>query len=175
MADRSRPPDPSSTSGDPERWLDDPDAPPSEDELAASARLRDALAAAEAGRAVDHPDLELAGALRAAVDPRPLDDLSHRRLLDRAVPRRRVAAFFVGSGLVAAAASVLLAVNVTTRSASPPPAAAVVSPMAPSRSSEELFAGPFPKEGETSQRIDAIAASRARDLRNNRWARWGVR
>jgi hypothetical protein len=46
----------------------------------------------------------------------------------------------------------------------------------PTRSTDELFgAQPFPRTGGESQRIDRIATARASDLRQNRFAAWGVR
>lgn len=48
---------------------DDPDAPPTEEEIAESARLRDALADPSAA----HPDAELARSLRAAFAPDAID------------------------------------------------------------------------------------------------------
>lgn len=67
----------------------DPDAPASEEEVAASARLRDALDAAGrerdaagSGAAGASPELELALALRAAWSPEALDDGESRAVLD---------------------------------------------------------------------------------------------
>ena len=48
------------------------------------------------------------------------------------------------------------------------------APLARARSTQSLFAEPF-KAGETSARIDRIAAARASDYRDNRFAKWGVR
>ena len=61
--------------------------------------------------------------------------------------------------------------------ATPPPAAdAVVAAFIPTRSTDDLFgAAPFPRTGGESQRIDRIAMARASDLRQNRFAAWGVR
>jgi hypothetical protein len=44
-------------------------------------------------------------------------------------------------------------------------------------SAEGLFdaATPFPRRGEESARIDRIASARAADLRQNRFAAWGVK
>jgi hypothetical protein len=143
----------------------DPDAPPTEEELIESERLRQAL---EDGTST-HPDAELARALRHAIDPRPLDELTHRRILDRAVPRRqwyRRPEIFVG---FAAAAAIVIAATSLQRPTAP--AASLVTP----HTTQALFNEPFAREGETSKRMDAIVASRNRDLRANRYARWGVK
>ena len=67
---------------------DDPDAPASAEEIAASQRLRDALAGTDL-RALDEalaprasPELELALALRAAWDPATLSENESRAVLD---------------------------------------------------------------------------------------------
>ena len=62
---------------------DDPDAPASADEIAASQRLRDALAGvAGTANADATPEIELALALRAAWDPASLSDDESRAVLD---------------------------------------------------------------------------------------------
>ena len=45
------------------------------------------------------------------------------------------------------------------------------------RSADALFDAttPFPRHGEESARIDRIASARAADLRQNRFAAWGVK
>ncbi|HEY4116974.1 MAG TPA: hypothetical protein VGM56_03925, partial [Byssovorax sp.] len=61
--------------------------------------------------------------------------------------------------------------------ATPPPVAdTIAAAFIPTRSTDELFgAQPFPRTGGESQRIDRIATARASDLRQNRFAAWGVR
>jgi hypothetical protein len=59
----------------------DPDAPPSAEEVAASQRLRDALAKMPKGLPADR-DLDLVKSLRAAWSPDPLDASVHAELLD---------------------------------------------------------------------------------------------
>jgi hypothetical protein len=46
-----------------------------------------------------------------------------------------------------------------------------------SRSAADLFdpTTPFPRAGGESARVDRIASARASDLRDNRFAAWGVR
>lgn len=144
-------------------WENDPDAPPTDDELKESERLRRELD----DKGSRYPDAELARALHLAVAPRPIDELSHRRVLDRAVPRR----YPVVLVSFAAAAAVVIAAVSMQNSAAPVPSAALVQP----HTTQSLFAEPFKREGETSKRVDAIVASRVRELRQNRYARWGVK
>lgn len=154
---------------------DDPDAPPSEEELAASARLREALD--DPSKA--SPDAELARALALAHAPRDIDEAEHAAIVARGVAEgiRRakskqrgvvVRATFGVSAVVAIAASVLLALNLRA------PAPAQVE-LAVTRSTQPLFAERFPQVGGESARIDRIAMARSADLRENRFARWGVR
>lgn len=168
---------------------DDPDAPPTPEEIAASERLRDALDAPgfrfdPRDQAEDAADVnaELARALRVAVDPRPLAAADHRVILDRAlgagarrVGAQRRATVAVLFGGLAAAAAVLLAVSAIRLAPQGDRAAVRQLPaLAVPRSTEALFDAPFPKEERTSARVDRIARARARDLRDNRYARWGV-
>ena len=144
-------------------WDDDLGPPPTEEELVESERLRQAL---EEPRSA-HPDAELARALRHAVDPRPLDELSHRRLLDAALPKKPQR---VQIAMLFAAAAALLVGAFALGNQRPASTAALVSP----HTTQGLFSAPFPREGQTSARIDAIALSRGRDLRQNMWTRWGL-
>jgi hypothetical protein len=56
---------------------------------------------------------------------------------------------------------------------------AIVDPskLAMPRSTESLFSEPFAKDthATTTARLDRIASARARDLRDNQYARWGVK
>lgn len=169
--------------------LDDLD-PSSTAERRDAGRLRERL---EQGLAPDRdaePDdaieglVEVAAALRHAHAPRALDELAAERALRRvelggAQPSRarkgRVVRLAWGLGLAAAAAAAALAV--LPRSGlldAPPPATAA---LVPARSTEELFdpAEPFPRQGGASDRIDRITAARRADLRQNRFAAWGIR
>src|SRR5687767_3194318 len=122
---------------------DDPDAPPSEEELAASARLRDALE----DPSKDNDDAELARALSLAYEPRPLDPAEHRVIVARALGERRdvvVRVLFGATALVAAAAAVLLAVQFNKK----PP---VAPDLAMSRTTQPLFEQKF-ELGEKSAR-----------------------
>jgi len=147
-------------------WDPDFGPPPTDEELAESERLRQALDEPRSA----HPGAELARALRNAVDPRPIDELSHRRLLDRALPKKsrriEIAVLFA-----AAAAFLVAAFAFGTQRPSATAAAALVGP----HTTQGLFSEPFPREGKTSARVDAIALSRGRDLRQNKWTKWGLK
>lgn len=166
--------------------LDDPLAPASEEELIESARLRDAL-----DRDTPDADAHLLRALaapfaqdseRAALHQR--DDREAHAAVERALggalpsataapaPRRNVvyAVFGGASALLAAAAAAVLFVG--SRSAEP--VAAEVSAYVVPHSTASLFAERF-ETGDTTARMDLIASARSRDLRDNRYASWGVR
>ena len=156
----------------------DPDAPPSEEERAASDRLRDALADASK----PSTDADFARALAVAHTPRELDDAEHRALIGRALagravevsPRRdrRGVVVRVAFG-VAAVAALAAGVALVVRTPGSP---VMTSELALTRSTQPLFgAEKFPTTGGESDRIDRIAMARAGDLRDNRFARWGVR
>ena len=159
-----------------EAALEDPLAPPSELELVESQRLRDALE----GKG-EHPDAVLARALQTANTPTPLaagraDQLAR----NAAAPRRSGNVIFVAFGAAAAAVTAAAAAAMlflTPVSRDEPAASAVTVPnptFVQSRSTAALFHEKFATE-ETSGRIDRIAAARARELRQNRYAQWGVR
>ncbi|WP_437561812.1 hypothetical protein [Sorangium sp. So ce542] len=139
---------------------------------------------------------ELAGALRAAWRPAPLAELRNRALVEGALraapaPRaRRIAPVTMAalSTLAAAAAAAALifgqlreerasVARAPGAAAAPVGAAAPRFPLIEARSTAALFdpAAPFPREGGQTERIDRIAAARASDLRQNRYAAWGVR
>ncbi|WP_438009780.1 hypothetical protein WME89_14550 [Sorangium sp. So ce321] len=139
---------------------------------------------------------ELAAALRAAWRPAPLPELRSRTLIEAALraapaPRaRRIAPVTMAalSTLAAAAAAAALIFGelreerafVARAPAAPGAAAVAAAPLPPlieARSTAALFdpAAPFPREGGQTERIDRIAAARASDLRQNRYAAWGVR
>ncbi|WP_437940669.1 hypothetical protein [Sorangium sp. So ce341] len=141
---------------------------------------------------------ELAVALRAAWRPAPLAELRNRALVEGALraapapaPRaRRIAPVTMAalSTLAAAAAAAALifgqlreerasVARAPGAAAAPVGAAAPRLPLIEARSTAALFdpAAPFPREGGQTERIDRIAAARASDLRQNRYAAWGVR
>lgn len=146
---------------------DDLDAPPTPEELLEAERLRASL---------DRGENTLADAIRAAHSPAPLSPETNDALIDAAVaalPQRKrsnVIRVAFGAATVLAAAAAAVAV-VATRSLQPSQSEA----LSRSRSTEELFDQPFPREGGTSSRIDRIASARQRDLRKNQYARWGVK
>jgi hypothetical protein len=122
--------------------------------------------------------------MRAAWEPRDLGSEEHRALVDSALDRAfrtrergrnrwaSVVRISFGRGaMLALAASVVL---VLWRKAPSVPAA--VSPaFAVSRSTQELFPERFAPTGGETARIDRIAMARAADLRDNEFAKWGVR
>lgn len=150
----------------------DPDAPPSEEEIRESQRLREALD----NPSVAHEGAELLRAVKSAGAPKALEDSA----LDRAVAsglakfdasrRRRgvVVRVMFGAGALAAAAVLLVVIG--RQSVAPQP-----SELAHARSTQSLFTERFEARGGESARIDRIASARAADLRDNHFARWGVR
>jgi hypothetical protein len=166
---------------DPRRPIDDPDAPPSEEELAASSALREALDDHQA----EGPEVELARSLRSAWSPRDLAPAQHAAIVKEAlsrqdaVRRRRATVVRVSFGagaVLALAAGVLLVVRSGSMVAHPSPdVARAYAAVAVSRSTQPLFADRFAARGGESGRIDRIAMARAADLRDNEFAKWGVR
>jgi hypothetical protein len=169
-----------------------PDSPPSDEERAQAAQLRDALE--DPSRA--HQDAELARALSAAWSPRELTTAEHRALVEQALARRDAAGrrgdgvlgfsrgkvfrvTFGASAALAVAAAVLLVVWSGKRPPSPraigPATSARASVLAASRSTQALFSERFAPTGGETARIDRIAVARAADLRDNEFAKWGVR
>ena len=174
--------------------LEDPLAPASADELRESERLRHALE----GGDDSHADVALARALRSALSPPTLAAEARQRAeasvrsdgdapasapaspKGAAEPRRNVV--FVTFGAVALAAAAGFALMLTQPHDEPPASAAlaIASAVAParellqSRTTGELFHERF-EAGATTARIDLITSARERDLRENRYALWGVR
>jgi hypothetical protein len=170
---------------DPRDHHDDPDAPPTEEELAESRSLREALedpaspAATGSGRAGE--DAQLARSLASAWSPRDLTKDEHRVLVEKALDRHdglrqrraRVVRVSFGAGaIIALAASVLLVVRGDRQ---PPETVRAVAGLAVSRSTQPLFPDRFAPTGGESSRIDRIAMARGADLRDNEFAKWGVR
>ena len=167
------------------------DAVPSAEEQAEGAQLRDALAHQREPRASDAAVIHLAVALRCAFSPAALDEREHRAMVDAALSRMPARAkdaskgadvvaltsrrrstvvrvtFGVVTGGLALAASIVF---VLTQA----PLHGAEAPLAKARTTQPLFSEPF-KPGETSARIDRIAAARASDFRDNRFSKWGVR
>jgi hypothetical protein len=153
----------------------EPDTAISDEEQAAAERLRADLESSSASSA----EAELAQALSAAWEPRDLPAAEHRALLDRALDRRSrrvvrlrpVTRITLGrAAVVALAASVLLAL------VRPDQYLTTTGPvLAVSRSTQGLFSERFAAMGGETARIDRIAVARAGDLRDNEFAKWGVR
>ncbi|HEY4105702.1 MAG TPA: hypothetical protein VGM44_17505 [Polyangiaceae bacterium] len=150
-----------------EAALEDPFAPASPEELAESERFRKALAGEG-----EHRDLPLARALKSAHDAPPLSEHAERRIARQSRKARTGKVYFVSFGvsaLLAAAAAFALWAPAGDRSAAEP----ALHDLAQSRSTAPLFSEAF--AGSTSTRIDRIADARTRDLRDNRYAAWGLR
>lgn len=159
-----------------EAALEDPFAPASAEELVESERLRDALD----GKG-DHADAALARALAAAFSPsrappRAAPQLAPAPLPARAPARSNVRYLrFAGAGaaVLAAAAAVLLSISPSPRPASEATPDLPALALAQSRSTAPLFQADVAVTA--SSRIDRIASARGRELRDNRYALWGVR
>lgn len=185
--------------------LEDPFAPASADELRESERLRQALetddashadaALARALRAALSPP-PLAAQARERAEARVRSDsgataathegahsgvdVPRASTKPQAEPRRNVV--FVTFGALALAAAAGFALLIARPSAEPPPSAAFAVASATvsahellqSRTTGDLFPDRF-EAGATTARIDRIASARERDLRENRYALWGVR
>jgi hypothetical protein len=154
--------------------LEDPFAPASPDELVESERLRRALEGEG-----DHLDLTLARALAAAHSPKaaPSSSLAHAsaELESRSGVHRAKVLYLRFGGAAAAlavAAAVLLSVGPRQSRAPAPDLQALA--LVQSRSTAPLFQTAA-AAGAPSTRIDRIASVRARELRENRYALWGVR
>jgi hypothetical protein len=152
--------------------LEDPFAEASPEELAESERLRQALD----GHG-DHEHLRLARALSAAFEPRLERPLPSPELEPKAIGGRSGRVIYyrfaaLGAALAVAAAVVLRLTPELRQSSAPAPDLASLA-LAQSRSTAALFqAGSV---GAPSERIDRIASARSRELRDNRYALWGVR
>jgi hypothetical protein len=159
----------------------DPDAPASAEEVAAADALREALASSSTNEAA-----EFARALSLSHDPRPIDGTEHRALVEGAIARIdarrararsvRARAAIVGvTGSLALAAAIALVVGRASLDAESAPSSSSLEPLVPARSTQPLFREPFARTGGESARIDRIASARTADLRDNRFAAWGVR
>lgn len=167
---------------------DDPDGPPSAEELLEAERLRRALdgelAHDRAGGkpAEDEPSpkgAELARAIVAAVRPEAIDPARNERLLQRALakaPKRRGAnVLYVAFGAATLAATAAAAVLGVGRFGGEDGRGGEVPALAASRPVDDLFTEKFPATGGTSARVDRIAMAREKDFRANEFARWGIR
>jgi hypothetical protein len=143
------------------------------EELLAAEQLRKALEGESS-----HDDADFLRSLKAAHDPAPLDARTNDALIERALAKApakkregvviRVA--FGAAAVLAMAAALLLVFGKIVPTATP----AEKPELARVRSTAPLFDHPFDSK-ETSVRVDRIAMARASDLRENRFAQWGVR
>ena len=157
--------------------IDDPDAPPSAEELAAAEQLR--LGLEDPGRRPANEDAELLRAAALAHRPTELDPAVQRAAEEAALAKfdkihaRRTGGIVIrltfGVGVAFAAAAALL---LTLGRPAQKPAAEVE--LVRVHSTQELFSHQFEPQGGESARIDRIAVARAADLRENHFARWGV-
>jgi hypothetical protein len=155
--------------------LEDPFAEATEEELRESERLRHALETEDS----THADAALARALAAAIRPPPVPESIETRARGAALERsRRTNVVYVTFGAIAlslAAAFALLLGNTQPQSSAQLSSKPVPAPaLAQSRSTNELFDERF-AGGQATARVDRIAEQRARELRDNRYALWGVR
>jgi hypothetical protein len=149
--------------------LADPFADPTEEEVRESARLRRALDEGD----TTHPDAELARVLKNAARPSAASsdaDVAPPRIAGRTAGR----VFYATFGAAALAAAAGFALFVARPREQPAASRAPIPTLHASRPTGELFAERF-ETGGTTARIDRIALARAHDLRENRYAMWGVR
>ena len=159
---------------------DDPDAPATAEERAASERLRDALG--DTGIPSDEADL--ARALSLGFEPREIAPDEHRAIVLRAMgtlgarPKRgkviRVA-FGLGAAGALAAGILFSLLDTFPATRTDPAGRAATRALVATRSTQPLFDATFAPRGGESSRIDRIAMARSADLRENRFAQWGVR
>ncbi len=141
--------------------LEEPPAEPDEAELAEAEALRKALESRG-----EVPEAALARALRHAVSSASeLESKSAAQRALTALPRSRVALIAVATTTVLSLAAALVLVL-------SPAEQQAVPGLAESRSLSPLFAGA--KVASESERLDRIVSVRSRELRDNRFARWGV-
>jgi hypothetical protein len=154
--------------------LEDPLAPATELERTEAARLRRAL---EGGPICRDADLARAFALAAGGGNYDVERATQSAALRAGLPSPRqtnviYVAFAATALAAAAAAAILLSLFPVDRPA------LVTAPaeqqMVLSRSTASLFQEKF-AVGKTSERVDLIVAARARELRANRFAAWGIR
>lgn len=181
------------------RALGDLDAAPTAAEQKSAQRLCDELCEMDKGGALPSAaseSAELAGVLRAAVSPRDISPLRNEALIAAALRKAsneaksgsaRFSLTMLAFAVTAAAAGALLFFGRANlfRSGAEQSAALPKSPVSavaqaafiPARSTVDLFdpATPFPRLGGTSERMDRIMSARSSDLRQNRFAAWGVR
>lgn len=142
----------------------------------------DEIRAAEATRMSLETD-PLVMALRAAHHPAPLEPTAQRQRIEAVVGARRVPrtsavqakkVWFWSTTSIAAAAGFWFYLSSESPQMTLKPAPLARLELAHCRTTQPLFNGPF-ENTRASQRIDRIAQVRAQDLRDNRYALWGVK
>ncbi len=145
---------------------------PTPEEAAAAEALRKAL---DENAAND--DADFLRSLKAAHAPGEIDARTNDALIERALARKPsksrrgvvIRVTFGVAAVFAVAAAIFLVLGQVPGVTPAPPRVE----LARVRSTQPLFDKPFDKE--TSARVDRIAMARASDLRENRFAQWGVR
>jgi len=147
-------------------------------ERAAAERLRAELE----GEAPHGEGTELLRSLKLAAHPTTLPPARNEELIQTALRApfrarvRRIAPVTMAAlaGVATLAAGVALVLD-HARTTSPGAGAAAA--LVRARSADDLFdaSTPFPRRGGESARVDRIASAREADLRQNRFAAWGVR
>ncbi|HWA76363.1 MAG TPA: hypothetical protein VG937_28685 [Polyangiaceae bacterium] len=155
--------------------LEDPLAEASDEELREAEALR--LALEQEG---DHEHARLARALGHALGAPSEESRATERALERALekPAARANVVWVAFGVAASglalAASVMLVIGGAQRGAPESASALARESLTPSRSLAPLLNADA-EQLSASERMDRIASVRARELRQNRYAAWGVR
>lgn len=159
------------------------DAPATNSEREAADRLREAIRHPHSEDR-DEPQIEMLDALVAAHRPKGIDPLRNELLITRALKgssqrtvQRRVVPVVTAAILGVAAMAAGISLYLQGSGASSETANVTAPALQRSRSTTNLFdaATPFPRVGGESARMDRISNARAADLRNNRFALWGVR
>lgn len=157
-----------------DRALERPEGAPTPEEIAESERLRQELD--DPGST--HPDVLLARSLRLAVAPKPIEAATHRKILDRVLgdtrARRVTRGALIAFAFAAAAAVSFAVIPLRHGDESNPDESSTSAALIKVHSVDDLFSEPYPKDQLASARIDRIAEARARDLRFNKFAKWGV-
>jgi hypothetical protein len=155
--------------------LEDPFAEPSAEELREAEGLRQALE--EGG---EHEHAALVRALTHALGGARLEPEAAERALDKALatppasPRARSNLILVTFGVAASSLALAASVALVVGSAKRPESTVALRDFAPSRSLAPLLDADA-SQLTASERMDRVASVRARELRENRYAKWGVR
>jgi hypothetical protein len=151
--------------------LEDPLAEPSPEEVREAEALRRAL---EQGGAHEHA--ALARALGHALGHTPIEPQAAERALEVALdpPKSRSNLILVAFGAAASGLALAASIALVVGSAQRPAAPIAQREFAPSRSLSPLLEADAARLT-ASERMDRVASVRGRELRQNRYAAWGVR